>query len=76
MNKKGVGIIGSIFFVILFIIMWFIWLAPWITTVGENAIQTNSLQGFEAFLYMNLNLIILVCLFLFLIGFAYFGSEA
>lgn len=74
--KKGLGPIGVIFIVILFIIMWFLWLGPYISEIGLSAVNTNSLTGIEAFLYMNLNIIIMVCLFLFIIGFMYFsGGE-
>lgn len=75
LNKKGYGPIGLIFVVILFVIMWFVWLGSWISDVGVRAVETGNLTGIEAFLYMNLNIIIMVCLFLFIIGFMYFSRE-
>jgi len=75
-NKKAVGYIGAIGFVLLFIVMWFLWLGKWISEVGLQAIDSNGLTGIEAFLYANINIIIMVCLFLFLIGFVYFGAQA
>lgn len=75
-NKRAeTGPIGAIGFIILFLLMWFIWLGPFVADIGLSTVQKNGLTGIEAFLYMNLNLIIFVCLCLFLIGFAYFGGD-
>lgn len=75
LNKRGLGPIGVVFIVILFIIMWFVWLGNWISDVGVSTVETNNLTGFEAFLFMNLNIIILVCLFMFIMGFMYFAGR-
>lgn len=75
MNKKAqVGIIGFIFMVLVFIILWFIWIGGWLVSVGQQAIVDGSLTGFEAFFYANLNLFVLVALMLCIIGYTYFAG--
>lgn len=74
MNKKGIGPIGAIFLFIVFIIMWFIWLAAWINNTGEQIIVENNLVGVEAFFFSNLNLVVFVCMLMGVMGWIYFSS--
>ncbi len=75
MNKKGVGPIGAIFLFILFIVLWFVFLAEWLTDIGQMIITTNSLTGLEAFFYSKLNLTVFICLILGMLAFMYFAAE-
>jgi len=75
MNKKGVGPIGAIFMFLIFIVLWFIFLGGWVNEVGQDMITVNSLTGIEAFFYSNLNLTIMIVMFLGMMGFMYFTSE-
>jgi len=76
MNKKGSGIIGFIFTVIVFCFLWAVWLGNWLVDVGKQAIIDGQLTGFEAFFYANLNMVVFICLVLGIMGFLYFaGGE-
>jgi len=76
-DKKGYGIIGYFFLVVVFVILWFIWIGGWLAEVGETAIEENALTGIEAFFYANLNVWVFMGLILGTIGFLYFfgGGE-
>ena len=73
-TKKGTGIIGYVFFVLLFLLMWGVWLGSWIASVGQYAIEHNNLTGIEAFGFANLNLIVFICLVLGIMAYSYFGG--
>lgn len=74
MNKKGSGLIGAIILFMMFLIIWFIWLGKWIGDAGQLIVTANSLTGIEAFFISNLNLVVLVCMFLGMLGFMYLSS--
>jgi hypothetical protein len=75
LNKKAnVGPIGAILLFIVFIVMWFVWLGGWVNKVGVDMVNTNSLTGFEAFFFYNLNLVIMLGLILGTLGFMYWSS--
>lgn len=76
-NKKGqAGQIGFIFLLLVFILNWFLWLGKWISTVGAYVVQTNNLNGVEAFFFMNLNAVIFIVMLLACIGWGYFTINA
>lgn len=61
MNNNGqTGIIGFFFVLVIFIIMWALFLASWLSQIGSGAIINNSLTGLEAFIWGNLNLWVLL----------------
>lgn len=75
MNKRGiVGPIGAVMLFLVFILMWFVWLGSWLNEVGQIMVTTNSLTGFEAFFFSNLNFVVLICMLLGMMGFMYFGG--
>ena len=75
MNKKGfVGPIGAIFLFLLFIVLWLMFLAEWLNSIGAMIITTNSLVGLEAFFYSNLNLMVFIIMILGMLAFMYFGG--
>lgn len=75
MSKSGqVGVIGIIFLVIIFVILWWVWLGGWIADTGQNVIAENGLTGVEAFFYANINLVIAIALILGIMAYIYFGS--
>lgn len=73
-RKSQVGVIGVIFLLLVFIILWFIWLGGWISDVGQEIIVSNSMTGVEAFFFANLNLVILVALILGMMAYIYLGG--
>ena len=75
MKKAQTGIIGLIFLVLVFIIIWFVWLGGVIADFGELSIQAGGLTGLEAFFYANLNLWIFIGLILGLMAFIYIGGR-
>lgn len=75
MNKKAnVGPIGAIFLFMVFLVNWFIWLSTWLSTVGQLAVQSASLTGLEAFILLNLNFVVFICMLLGMLGFFYLSS--
>lgn len=75
MNKKGVGAIGAILLFMIFIAIWFVWLSGWLNEVGAILVATNNMTGLEAFFYGNLNLTVMISMFLGILGWIYFGSQ-
>ena len=75
MNKRGnVGAVGAIILFLVFLLNWFIWLGAWLTQVGNFAITSSGATGVEAFVYSNLNLVVLIAMILGIMGFMYFGG--
>jgi len=60
MNKKGSGIIGYFFILLIFCTLWAFFLADLLATFGAEAIANNNLTGLEAFIWGNLNLWVLL----------------
>ena len=74
-NKKAqAGIIGFVFLVLVFIIIYFSWLGGVVSDFGQMAIVNGGLTGLEAFFFANLNAIIPLALLLGIMGFMYFSS--
>ena len=74
-NKKAVGIIGAIMLFMVFVVIWFVWLGGWVGEIGQSVVAENGLTGVEAFFFENLNLVIMLCMILGMIGWAYFGGQ-
>ena len=74
MNKKAqVGPLAGIVLMLMFLVMWAIWLGPYLATVGQSTIETNNLNGIEAFAFANLNVIVLYGAIIGMLGFIYFS---
>jgi len=75
MNKKAqVGPIGAIMLFMVFLVIYFIWGASWVSQVGADAVVSANLTGLEAFFFENLNLTIIICMLLGMMGWMYFGG--
>lgn len=74
-NKKAVGMIGAIMLFIVFVVIWFVWLGGWVGEVGQIMVADNHLTGVEAFFFENLNLVIMLCMILGMLGWMYFGGQ-
>ncbi len=70
------GPIAYILMVLVFIVLWAVWLGPWLVTVGQQAIIDGPLVGFEAFFYANLNLWVMLGLILGTLGWFYWSAQA
>ena len=75
MNKKGqAGLFGYFFSLLFFIIVWFVWLGGWLNTVGNMMIENGQLTGIEALICANLNLVLMIVIFIGIVGFQYFRA--
>ena len=73
MNKKAqAGPLAGIVLILMFLLMWALWLGPWLIVIGQSTIETNHLTGIEAFAYANLNIIVLFGALIGMMGFMYF----
>ena len=76
MNNSGqTGPIAAIMLFIVFLIMWFVWLAKWVADTGTYVVTANGLVGFEAFFVNNLNFVIFIGMILGMLGFMYFTTS-
>jgi TRAP-type mannitol/chloroaromatic compound transport system permease small subunit len=64
MNKKAVGMIGFVFFLIAFVFLWIVFLAPYLATISDVLLADGQTTGLLAFVYANFNLFILIGLVL------------
>lgn len=72
MNKKG----GLVFSLIIFLILWALFFAKWISNQGQAFINQYSLTGLEAFLIGNMNIWILAGLIIgFVMNWAFGGNN-
>jgi len=72
-GKKGQQTtpITILFLVGLFIVIWSLFLGGFINVNSATALSSHNLGGFESFLWSNLNLIIFLCLLIFILAFKY-----
>jgi len=75
MNKKAQSIITLFFWVVIFIIGFAMFFGKWINDTAEQAITTTGMTGFEAFIFANLNIIIIIALLFFILVYMYMGGE-
>lgn len=75
MGDGAIGPVGAIFGFFAFIVIWFVWLGGWLNELGQSIIDANGYTGLEAFFYSNLNLTIMIGMFLGMLGFMYFTRE-
>lgn len=71
--NSGFGIFGLIFSLLFFIIVWFVWLGSWINTIGQYFVESAGLNGIEALIISNLNIVILFAIMIMIGGFSYFN---
>ena len=75
MNKSGRSVIGFFFGIVAFVFLWIIWLAKYLSIIGQNLIASYGATGLEAWTYANLNLFVLIGLIILIIGGGFFGNE-
>jgi len=74
MNKKG-QLVGLIFGLLVFLIVYALFLASWIGTVSEMWVSSGNLTGIEAFFASNLQGIVLLSGFIGVLWLSYVGSQ-
>jgi hypothetical protein len=72
--KKGFSKISIVFYSLIFIIIWALFIAGQLSTWGHTAVVNGSLSGFEAFFFENLNLLVGVIFFVFILAVGYYGG--
>ena len=75
-NKQGqgYGLFGFIFSLLFFMVIWFVWLGGWLSSVGDFMIETNGLTGIEALICANLNVLLVLVICISIVGFQYFKA--
>jgi hypothetical protein len=74
-NRAEVGPIGALVLFGVFLVIWGVGLAPWISSVGASASASLGGVGIEAFFYDNLNLLILIIVIIAMVAWSYFGGR-
>lgn len=67
-NKKGMSPVTIVGWYIVFMIVWIFWGAEQLSYYGTKIVTENALIGIEAFLYSNLNFIVLIVSVIFLLA--------
>jgi len=76
LSRKGQrGIVGFIFYLAVFILLWAFFIADLLTWVGMNALSSGHLSGVELFIMTNLNLVVLVGVIITLGLFSAYGGR-
>lgn len=75
MNKKALSPITIVFWYLTFLVVWFMFAGEKIRYWGLYAVEYNSLTGLEAFAYTNLNIIVLLMSFLFMLVIMAVGTD-
>ena len=76
MNKKSQSVIGFLFMVLMFIIIWVMFLANWLAEAGRQMIENNNLTGLEAFFYTQLNMVVAIVLIISIMAYLSFGGSS
>jgi len=74
MNNKAQSVITVGFWVIVFIIGFAMFFGKWINQIGDDAINSGQVTGFEAFVYGNLNIFIIIALIIFILAYLYMSG--
>jgi hypothetical protein len=67
-DKKGLTKISIIFFSLVFIIIWALFIGQQVAYWGHLTVINGGLTGIEAFLYDNINLLIAIIFFIFIVA--------
>jgi len=75
MNRKG-QFMSLLFGLLVFIILWVMFFAEWLSSWGAAYIVQHSATGLEAFLMANMNLWVFIGIILGTLSTIYFGGQA
>jgi len=67
MDKKAQSPLTVVFVLIVFVIFWIFFFGSFLSTWGADMVAHNGMGGFEAFIMMNLNLVIGMALLIFVV---------
>ena len=75
-NKAQIGLVKVFFLVLTFVLMWAFWLGRWLNEWVALSIENNpGMSGLEVFLLANINMWILLLLFVGILIFVYSGGA-
>lgn len=75
MNRRGIGPIGFVMLFITLLVMYPFVIAPVLSVAGQEAVN-NGATGLSAFVWMNLNLWIILTLVLVACVYFYLGGNS
>jgi hypothetical protein len=75
-SKAQIGFVKIFFLVLTFVLMWAFWLGKWLNEwVALSIENTPSMSGLEVFLLANINMWILLLLFIGILIYVYSGGA-
>lgn len=75
-SKAQIGLVKVFFLVLTFVLMWAFWLGKWLNEWVALSIDNNpGMSGLEVFLLANINMWILLLLFVGILIFVYSGGA-
>ena len=75
-SKAQIGLVKVFFLVLTFVLMWAFWLGKWLNEWVALSIENNpGMSGLEVFLLANINMWILLLLFVGILIFVYSGGA-
>jgi len=75
-SKAQIGFVKVFFLVLTFVLMWAFWLGRWLNEwVALSIDNTPSMSGLEVFLLANINMWILLLLFVGILIYVYSGGA-
>ena len=75
-NKAQIGLVKVFFLVLTFVLMWAFWLGKWLNEWVALSIENNpGMNNLEVFLLANINMWILLLLFVGILIFVYSGGA-
>jgi hypothetical protein len=67
-NRKGISNISIIFYSLVFIILWALFIGEQVAYWGHACVIAGGMTGIEAFLYDNINLLLLIIFGVFILA--------
>ena len=74
MNNQGQSVITIFFWVAVFLIGFGMFFSRVINETSQTAIASGNVTGFEAFIFANLTVFIIVALLIFILAYMYIGG--
>lgn len=74
MNKKGQSPLSVVFLMVVFLIFWIFFFGSFLATWGADMASRNQMDGFEAFILSNLNLVLGLAVLMFVVWASMFGG--
>lgn len=74
-NRKAVSNISIMFYSLVFIILWALFIGEQVAYWGHACVIAGGMTGIEAFLYDNINLLLAVIFFIFVLAMGLGGGA-